>query len=307
MIRALIASACVAGATCAGLTACASPTSRSLAVEQSASYPEGPLFWNGALYVAEMGADTVYIHDDLGKRPFFASPGCGPTASAPYGDGLVILCHLAGAVVAVDAQGEERARWRSTMNRQRLRNPNDAAADGRGGVYFTDPGAFRRDAPAEGRVHYLDHAGQIRTVATDLWYPNGVWVDARTQSLFLSEHLAGKVWRYRLAAVGALGARTLVRDVEPFIDRQAYREAGPDGLEVGPDGRLYVALYGAGRVIALSPTDASDTRVSIIGVAMPFVTNLAFAPSGAAVVVGALVNDTPPFAGRVVSMELQRR
>jgi gluconolactonase len=307
MIRRLTISvfalACVLGAC-----ACqAVPMRAALLGASSGAYPEGPLFWNGALYVAEMGADTVFVHALGEKRAFFANPGCGPTSNAPYRGGLLVLCHLTGAVVHVDSGGQEVARWRHGEGRTRLRNPNDSAADAHGGVYFTDPGGFSRDIPAEGRIYYLDALGVMHKVAEGLWYPNGVWVDAASQSLYVSEHLAGVIWRYAMLPDGSLGARTLVLDVAPYVDRRRYREVGPDGLEIGPDRRLYVALYGAGRLIAFDPNAGVGAPVSVIPAPIPYVTNLAFAPTGEAVVVGAIENEVPPFPGRVVIMTLQGR
>src|SRR5690606_14568197 len=130
----------------AGAAACATAADTTAL---RASYPEGPLWQGEQLYFAEMRADRVSLYAGGERRTFFAEPGCGPTALAPYGDGLLILCHLGGGLVAVDAAGRETRRWRQASDGAPLGNPNDASADGRGGVYFSDPGAFSRAAPAE--------------------------------------------------------------------------------------------------------------------------------------------------------------
>lgn len=50
------------------------------------------------------------------------------------------------------------------------------------------------------------------------------------------------------------GAGTLTRVLEGL--------AGPEGVDVGADGRVYVAEAGAGRVIAFDPGDGSTTRLA---------------------------------------------
>ncbi len=75
-----------------------------------------------------------------------------------------------------------------------------------------------------------------------------------------------------------------------------YPEAGPDGLEVAPDGTLWVAEYGAGRLLAWR---AGRGLVAAIPVPAPYVTNIAFGPGGLAAVTGSFVNDRPPLPGAV--------
>src|SRR5262249_25624656 len=145
-----------------------------------AFYPEGPLWQGDRLYFAEMRADRVTVRDMQGSRSFFEQRGCGPTAIAPYGEGDLILCHLAAAIVAVDADGSELRRWDRDREGAFLADPNDASADGRGGVYFSDPGPFAHTARPQGRVMHLSADGVLTSVAGPLWYPNGVHVSGRT-------------------------------------------------------------------------------------------------------------------------------
>jgi sugar lactone lactonase YvrE len=271
-------------------------------LDPAAAYPEGPLHWQGAWHYAEMGADRISrLSADGQKQTFFEQPGCGPTAIAPYRDGLIVLCHFSGSLVAVDITGRETARFRATPGGRRLRNPNDASADGQGGVFFSDPGAFSRDIPAEGSIMYLDPRGVLKVAASGLWYPNGVHVDAAAGQLYVSEHLAGKVWRYPIRAGGGLEPAVLVADLRTSLKRSRYAEAGPDGLEIGPDGRLYAALYGEGKVVAI---DLSATRAPMQTIEVPieYVSNLAFAPDGEGVALGPLDNLNPPFPGLVVAL-----
>jgi sugar lactone lactonase YvrE len=263
-----------------------------------ASYPEGPVWIGGMLYWAEMGADRVMAWPGRGApRVFFAAEGCGPTALARYRENeILVLCHLAGALVRLDEGGEALATIRADAEGHRLRDPNDAAADGAGGVWFTDPGTFSAAAAATGALYHLAPDGRLMRHASGLAYGNGVWVDAAHGRLLVSEHLARRVLAYPLEG-GRLGPPEVLVDLDALgLPRVAYPEAGPDGLEIAPDGRLWVAEYGAGRLLVWEP---GRGLVESVAVPAPYVTNIAFGPDGLAAVTGSFVNDRPPLPGAV--------
>ena len=259
-----------------------------------ASYPEGPLFVGNTLYVAEMGADRVSAYENGKKRTFFRSAGCGPTALAPYRDGYVVLCHIAGELVAIDKAGHEKQRFGKGV----LRDPNDGYADPMGGVYFSDPGVFSKDTPPEGFIYRLTPEGGLDRVEAGLWYPNGVYVDAAEKAVYVSETFARKVWRYAMGADGKLTGKTLFADIDAIAPRSKYyyREAGPDGLERDPQtGEMIVSIYGEGRLLRI---DRAGKLAGQIVTPSQYETNIAFGAPGA-VVVGAYDNVNPPLPGEV--------
>jgi gluconolactonase len=266
----------------------------------AASYPEGPLVRGNTVYFAEMGADRVSVVDGRKVRPFFVQRGCGPTAIAPYAsDGYLVLCHLGRRLVAVSPTGQETRRWDVAGGRP-LMGPNDAHADGSGGVYVSDPGLFSRHTEPHGRVLHLAPDGALRVVAEPLWYPNGIYVDAR-QRLYISEHLAGRVLRFDINPDRSLGPPvTFARlaDVEPSKRyRTPYAETGPDGLEMGANSELYVVVYGEGRVVRFSASGAY--RGVVVELPTRYATNISFFRDGRAVTTGAFTNTDAPFPGEV--------
>ena len=266
----------------------------------AASYPEGALYQGTTLYYAEMGADRVSVVEDGEPHPFFIQRNCGPTAIAPYGLRFLVLCHIGRRVVEVDAAGKEVRRWEADANGRALMDPNDASADGQGGVYFSDPGVFSRHTEPHGRVMHLSASGVLRSVAESLWYPNGVYVDQAHRRVYVSEHMRGRVLRFDIGANGSLGPSVTVIDLAG-VDRPdryatAYAESGPDGLEVGPNGDLYVVVYGEGRVLRFGPDAAYRGAVEL---PTRYATNISFAPDGSAATTGSFNNVDPPFLGEV--------
>ena len=265
-----------------------------------ASYPEGPLWRGDRLFYAEMGADRISVYENGRSRAFFTQRGCGPTAIAPYGEGFLVLCHIGARVVSIDAHGAMLHAWGRDENGHRLRDPNDAYADGRGGVFFSDPGAFSKLAEPEGYVMHLSAEGRLTRASGVLWYPNGVYVDAGRQVVYVDEHMTGRVLQYDLARNGALTNQRIFVDINrvprPQRYEEPYRETGCDGLEMSADGDLWVSIYGEGRILRFSP---QGRLVGMLEEPTRYLTNIAFNARGDAATTGAFDNDTPPFPGQV--------
>ena len=265
-----------------------------------AFYPEGAFYAGTTLYYAEMGADRVSRVINGRRTTFFREGGCGPTAIAPYGAGFAILCHMGEYVVEVNREGRRVRSWDRADDGRTLQDPNDVTADGHGGIYFSDPGLFSRRTMPHGSLMHLDAEGHITRVVDNLWYPNGVYADLARGRLYMTEHMAGKVWLFDLDAEGRASNRRLFVDamalLPPSRYRDAYAETGPDGLEIGPDGDLFQAIYGAGRILRISP---EGRLVGVIETPARYVTNIAFDPHGNAATTGSFDNENPPYEGEV--------
>jgi sugar lactone lactonase YvrE len=261
------------------------------------SYPEGPIWVGERLLYAEMGAGKVVEWRAGQRRDFWGEPGCGPTAISVFREGqFIVLCHLSGRLVHLDAAGRKIGGYVAASDGEALRDPNDCHTDGKGGVLFTDAGLFAQGAPATGKVFHLGADGTMRKLLDGFYYANGIAVDFAGKRLLVSEHLARKVWQFDLRDDVSVTNRRLFLDVGKYLadDEIGYAETGPDGIEVDRDGTVFVPVYGAGRIMAVAP----DGTVSKIPVPMKFVTNLAISGTRAAIV-GPFINDQPPFPGRV--------
>ncbi|MBI1187604.1 MAG: hypothetical protein GC206_09805 [Alphaproteobacteria bacterium] len=266
-----------------------------------ASYPEGPLWHGGRLYVAEMGGERIRVLRGTRAATFWRAPeGCGPTALAPYGDGFVVLCHRTAALAIIDAQGRLVRRIEHSSDGVRFQNPNDASADDRGGVYFSDPGPFTRDVGPRGIVYRLDTDGRIERVIDGLWYANGVFFERGARRLYVSDMFRHRVLRYGVAADGALRVEAPIdvsESAAPWPEGvPRYAEWGPDGLEVGPDGDLYVAIYGQGRVLRIGQYGAIKGALTSPA---RFTTNIAFDGAGRAYTTASYQNLEWPYPGEV--------
>jgi sugar lactone lactonase YvrE len=117
---------------------------------------------------------------------------------------------------------------------------------------------------ADGRVIALEAAtGNIRLVtdgdtpgeplATGLAFPVSM-VEATDGKLYVTETNPG--------ADGATGRLAVVDLATKEVSRVLEGLSGPEGVDIGADGRVYLAEAGAGRVIAFDPKDSSRAVIA---------------------------------------------
>jgi gluconolactonase len=252
-----------------------------MTIVPDAYYPEGPLWHGGKLYYAEMSRDRIAEWNGSSSRTFWSQAGCGMTSIAPAPGGLfLVTCHLGRAVVWVRDIGHT-GRMAELITEgaggEPVGNPNDSAADGRGGVYFSSSGKFAAGAAATGAVYYIVPGGAPKRVASKIHYANGVVVGPQRRFLYVSAHLDRQVLRFRIGRDGSLSGRESWLRLKDVVKRDpnAGPLAGPDGLAIDAKGNLFIAEYGAGRVLVVGP----DKRLrTIVAVPNRFTTSIDFGP-----------------------------
>lgn len=81
-------------------------------------------------------------------------------------------------------------------------------------------------------------------IIDDLVRPNGIGVSPDGQMLYVNDNGDEKIWAYPILEPGKVGEGRLLNDLADL--------GGPDGMTVGPLGRVYTTIYGKG-VLILSP------------------------------------------------------
>jgi len=281
------------------LGAVAASAAELTAVDPQAGYPEGPLWRDGRLLYVEYAAGNIKQWDGKGTSVYWHQDGCGPSALIPFEGRLLIACYDANSLVELDASGKQSRTLRADSSGKPFIGPNDFAADGHGGIYFSASGVYDIKAPITGAVLHLSADGRtVVEVANTIHYSNGLTLTKDGQHLLVAEMLAGRILSFPIGADGTLGARTVwarLQDLAPPTpNADAYN--GPDGLKLGPDGYYYIAQNGSGRVLVVS---AERKLVHAIDVPTPYVTNVAFGPSGTIFVTGAFDQWKPPYPGVV--------
>jgi gluconolactonase len=265
------------------------------AIVDKAAFPEGPAFIAGKLHYAEYGAHKISVWDGDSAATLWESDGCGPSAVTMLGSDLVVTCYDNGTIARISKTGESIATYSKSVAGAPFVGPNDFAADGKGGVYFTTSGPWEPE-PIVGKVFHLGQDGTIQEVADDLHYANGLELSADGTRLYVNESEAARVISFAIGDDGTLSDRRLfVRIGE--VDAVAGPGAYPDGLKLGPDGNLYIGLFSHGRVVVVSPHGEFVNAIDVPSAAAP---NLAFSPDGTEIFVMAVDDvDNPPYWGKV--------
>lgn len=228
-------------------------------------FTEGPA-WSpdGALLFSSPNTNVIYRLDrelervtvfrslsgyagvDIGR---FHQPGSNGLAFSP--DGLLTICqHGNRRVIRVNPHGDTTV-LADSFGGRRLNSPNDLVYASDGTLFFTDPpfglpGTFddpAKELPFSGVFAVRD--GEVSLVTDELSGPNGIALSPDERWLYVGD------WDPRHKAVMRYdrrrgGAGELLCDLtdEPGDD-------AIDGIEVAPDGRLYVC--GPGGIWVLSP------------------------------------------------------
>lgn len=263
-------------------------------------FPEGPVLIEGRLHYVEYASGRVVFWDGTGPQVLWEDPACGPSAVYPIQGDLLITCYDAGSVVRITTAGQPVATISADRDGQPLVGPNDITSDGRGGVYFSASGPWEA-APIVGKVYHMPMEGQPRMVADDLHYANGLGLSPNGTRLLVAESEAGRLISFAVGADGALSDRRLfvrLAELDPDSGPLAY----PDGMEWGPDGKLYIGQYSSGRILVVSQEGTLDRVIEVPSTAAP---NLTFRSDGAGLYVTAVDQvDAAPYLGKVYEIDL---
>jgi gluconolactonase len=271
------------------------------AIDPNVHYPEGPVWRDGQLFYVEYSASNIKRWDGTRAKTFWHRDGCGPSGLIEFHGHWLIACYDDNSIVEIDAIGKQLRVSRADTGGRSFTGPNDFAADGGGGVYFSASGVYDIKAPISGSVLHLSADGKIVTVVTNtLHYPNGLTLSRDGRHLLVAEMLAGRILTFPIGPDGRLGPRSVwarLRDLaRPTPGEDAYN--GPDGLKFGSDGNYYIAQNGSGRLLVVGE---NKKLVRMIAVPTPFVTNVAFGPTGTGIVfiTGVFDEWKAPYAGQV--------
>ena len=232
-------------------------------VAEGFAFPEGPA-WDpvqNRLCVSNCYSDWVALIQD-GRVDTLVQQSDAPqilekTNGLAVGpDGWVYGCEFGkGSIIRISAQGDVEV-YASGFQNKSFNRPNDLAFDSGGNVYFTDPKSYDPDKP-DGAVYRIDkETRQVKQVATELAFPNGIAFSPDGQFVYLCASAKQRVLRYRLINNGSLG------------DREVFAElpgGDPDGIAFDRKSRLYVAHFGGSAVYVLDKNGQIQRKISTPG------------------------------------------
>ena len=132
----------------------------------------------------------------------------------------------------------------------RMTQPNDIAIDKKDRVYASDPN-FKAGT---GRVWRIDTNGKVTLLDSLDGAANGIEVSPDEKKLYVNA--SRKVWEYDLSSKGELSNKRLLIDFPDF---------GMDGMRCDANGNLYIARFGKGVVVKVSPEGKVLEEIKLTG------------------------------------------
>jgi sugar lactone lactonase YvrE len=109
---------------------------------------------------------------------------------------------------------------------------NEIVVDGRGNIYLNgaDFNFSGGEAPKPGYIKLVTPNGELRQVAGDIQFPNGMVITPDNRTLIISESFAGRLTAFDIDADGGLSNRRVFAD-----------GLGPDGICLDTEGAVWVS------------------------------------------------------------------
>lgn len=208
-------------------------------------FVEGPTFdaagnlWAVSLFSGEVlkipaGADRCEV---------VAHTGGAPNGARLTPDGKLLIADRDRNLLSFDPSSKAFTVVATKYGRETLRGLNDLVPDKAGGWYFTEPYGSNALRPT-GRVFYLPPgAGQLKLVAENFAFPNGIALSPDEKRLYVSDFATNRIIAVPLGDPGQVNPLGT-----PYVFAHLEGGMGPDGLNVDARGNVYAAHYFAGRV-----------------------------------------------------------
>lgn len=202
---------------------------------------EGPTFYNDYLYAvnfAEQG--TIGKVDSNGNSTLFVklpNDSVGNGLQFDNQGNLYIADYVNHNVLKVDASSKNITVF---AHNDDMNQPNDIAITTRGTLFVSDPNW----AKSSGKLWRINSDGSTQLLEDGMGTTNGVAVNNANTKLYVNESVQRIIWQYDLDSDLNISNKQLLIK---------FDDHGLDGMRIDNQGNLFVARYGAGVVLKVSP------------------------------------------------------
>ena len=249
---------CLLLAVTTGLTAMAQELykTKDLTKEQMFSVNiEGPNFDKaGRLYVVNFQRDgtigKISLKDGSGEI-FVSLPDSSIANSIQFNSkGNMYLPDFKGHnVLEVDPKTKKVSVY---VHSDKFHQPNDLCINSRDQLYASDPDWKN----SGGQIWRIDKGGKMVLLETNMGTTNGIELSPDEKTLYVNESIQRKIWKYDVDRAGNISNKKLLAE---------YPDFGFDGMKCDKAGNLYVARWGKGTIVVLSPAGKEIREIPLTG------------------------------------------
>ncbi|HEV8440240.1 MAG TPA: SMP-30/gluconolactonase/LRE family protein [Methylomirabilota bacterium] len=208
-------------------------TLSSCALCEGFCFLEAPRIHESGLLVSDVYGDAVYLIDANGTAAKMVDVPGHPSGLGRLPSGTWLVVVMLEKRLARFGNGA-RLESHTDLAPYVRYGPNDMVVDRRGRCYVGSFG-FDRDggeSPQSTDLLLVEAPGEVRIVATDLWFPNGIAItpDGR---LVVAESYANRLTSFDIESDGSLSNRRTFARVK----------GGPDGICADQGGGVWVSCF----------------------------------------------------------------
>jgi sugar lactone lactonase YvrE len=229
---------------------------------------------DGTVWAADGRGACTRIAADGSREERVGELGGEPNGICLDADGFVIVANLGGSVQRLDPRTGRHEILAASASGQPTTTPNFPFVDRRGRIWVSN--STRRTnvmdaipAPAGDGFLFRIADGRAEILAEDLWFANGVALDADERWVYVAETTGFRVTRFPIRSDGTLGPR---EQYGPDLDPRFT----PDGIAFDEAGNLWVACPAANGVGVITPAGAWEVVASDDGGTCSLPTNICF-------------------------------
>src|SRR5579863_6058830 len=225
---------------------------------------ESPRWHDGRLYFSDWSAGEVLAVGLDGRTEVIARVRSLPLCAAWLPDGrLLIVSSAGGKLLRLEPGGSlvthadlgSRGTW------------NDIVIDGRGNAYVNGAGfdPTAGEAPNPGSVFLVTPDGQVREVAEDIAFPNGMAVTADNSTLIVADSYRHCLVAFDIAADGGLSGRRVWADLGTGVPDGICTDAQDAVWYADVPGRQCIRVAEGGAVLQTIPLDRGGFACALGG------------------------------------------
>jgi len=196
--------------------------------------PESPRWRDGRLWFSHWGPNEIITVDLAGNSEVVGrgAGGAGWAVNWLADDRMLIT---GSELIRVEPDGSRVVH--ADLGHLSPYGWSEITVDGRGNVYvnsinfdFADFAAVLASGEALGKIALITPDGEVREVASEIAFPNGMVVTADNRTLIVAESFAARLTAFDIAEDGALSNRRVWAD-----------GVGPDGICLDADGCIWTS------------------------------------------------------------------